>query len=261
MGIQQLLDVAFVGLVLFTCWHSLFGSSSRRRAYRWKEELRDLEDMLRELIAEAGAASSSLDRSLSRRKEELSALIRKIETAKQGAENSVAARSAAPAAQRRVPAPRRTAAEVEDTLPNRTWESSSAEPGRATLAETIEELLEEDHLSVSRPATPEKQSLAKKIEMKRESDILSEKGFVGESIDPVAYKIALRLLSNGQEIHIVARKLGLPMAEVRLIDRLRRSKAGEIEIEEVETQPAHVVRATAESQRSELKIERETALL
>jgi hypothetical protein len=43
--------------------------------------------------------------------------------------------------------------------------------------------------------------------------------------DPIAYRIARRLLSQGIEIHVVARKLDLPVSEIRMLDRLMLDEA------------------------------------
>ena len=46
-------------------------------------------------------------------------------------------------------------------------------------------------------------------------------------MDKTAYKIARRLLAAGAEIHVVARKLDLPVSEIRLLDRLMREQRQE----------------------------------
>jgi hypothetical protein len=45
-------------------------------------------------------------------------------------------------------------------------------------------------------------------------------GKVDESSDPAAYKIARRLLEAGKEIHLVAKKVGLPIEEIRVLDSM-----------------------------------------
>lgn len=55
-------------------------------------------------------------------------------------------------------------------------------------------------------------------------------------MDKTAYKIARRLLAAGAEIHVVARKLDLPVSEIRLLDRLMREH-GEAKIKETEAGP------------------------
>ena len=64
-------------------------------------------------------------------------------------------------------------------------------------------------------------------------------------VDPTAYRIARRLLAAGKEIHVVARKLDLPVSEVRLLDRLMRHERKDfVPLEEEEVQVRHIVRET-----------------
>jgi hypothetical protein len=64
-------------------------------------------------------------------------------------------------------------------------------------------------------------TLADQIDVEQEagpSGILSH-------LDPVTYKIARRMLLSGQELHIVARKLELPLAELRILDKMLRQSS------------------------------------
>ncbi len=72
------------------------------------------------------------------------------------------------------------------------------------------------------PAKPGK-GLATGIELIPQKEIADESK-PPAGTDPVAYKIARRLLFAGKEIHVVARKLGLALSEVRVIDKLLRDE-------------------------------------
>lgn len=50
-------------------------------------------------------------------------------------------------------------------------------------------------------------------------------GWLPRSVEPAAFRVAKRLLSSGQEIHVVARKLEMSSADIRHIDRMLRIDA------------------------------------
>ena len=67
---------------------------------------------------------------------------------------------------------------------------------------------------------------------KPETEIMSSPSIM----DPTTYSVARRLLARGTELHIVARKLDIPLAEVRLLDKLMRSEGnGRATEEEIST--------------------------
>ncbi|OVE80211.1 hypothetical protein BVY02_01035, partial [bacterium J17] len=72
-------------------------------------------------------------------------------------------------------------------------------------------------------------------------------------VDPVAFKIAKRLLNSGKEIHVVARKLDLPVSEVRLLDSLLRqeSKLADAEIVEEPVVEEPVVEETTYEEKAQ----------
>ena len=53
--------------------------------------------------------------------------------------------------------------------------------------------------------------------------------YIPSFIEPGAFRVAKRLLMSGQEIHVVARKLDLPLGDVRVIERLARGDWEETE--------------------------------
>lgn len=278
ISINQLVDIGFVGLVLFACSKSLFtrGDRMTSRTKQWRDELRALEATLRELIGEATAAGNNLNRSLLKRREELNTLVSKMEGIKADAESFLEDRETvhveAPVKARpaRAAAPKPTATPVkhphafEEELPNASWNLPEAKAAtrapishRATYqqshfeeaaddnsAESIEldQLIElqEDHVSLSsRPAQraipapkasakkPNISDLARKLaqlNQERDAEAVTP---APAGIDPTAYRVARRLLASGREIHVVARKLELPIAEVRMIERMMRLERGE----------------------------------
>ena len=91
----------------------------------------------------------------------------------------------------------------------------------------------------------DRESLAESIELVRagtpESDTYNKTSIV----DPVTYRIARRLLRGGKEIHVVARKIELPVSEVRLLDKLMRQEQDIDEFEEEKgngVEVKHIVR-------------------
>jgi hypothetical protein len=259
-GFQSLVDIGFVLFVIAACYQSLFSSGGSRTSAQAVHQTRQLESSLREMIDEASAAGSNLNRSLLKRKDELQSLIQKIDEAKLEAQTvieaprpqplSIPRRASAPAA----PAPKQI---VEEDLPNDSWRDGLS----ATV--TLEELADRssDTIQISKAASkPVEQKpvetasdesrtiesltqqlntmlraeQAKKLGLGNEIEVMKDsakqplnKGFVGSSVDPSVYRIARRLLASGKEIHVVARKLELPVAEVRLIDRMLREELGE----------------------------------
>ena len=237
LNAAQLADTGFVLFVVFTCGYSLFGNSSgpSAKSKRWIEELRQLQETLRELIGEATAASSSLDRTLQKRKLELEKLLQRLESATESREitddypnetwvNRSRA-SEAPPQQVRAPAPQRA------TTPQRGGVQSS----QLTQAQ-LTQALNNRRAQAQAMIDPQESDLARRIEVfldgKKPLRATSEDG-----PDPVAYKVARRLLQEGKEIHIVAKKVGLPVEEVRVLDSMLRGI-------QMEQESAHIVRST-----------------
>jgi len=217
LGPEQLIDTGFVLFVVFTCGYSILSNRDRgqEKSRKWIEELSALQEALRELIGEASAASSNLDRTLVKRKQELETLIKKIDAAKASSE---------------VP-----------ELPNDTWERR-AQPERAPQESRQSQPRQEPRPRPTTPAPsapqlprrpiadPRDSELARRIEVILESKP-APKPASEDSLDPVAYKIAKRLLLSGKEIHLVARKVGLPVEEVRVLDTMLREAEGSEEPE------------------------------
>ncbi len=254
-GIESFLDIGFICLVSYTCYLAIFTQAGREssRTKDWVEKLQGLEQMLRELIAEAGAASSNLDSSLSRRKLELQTLIQKIEELKNESSQgqTFATYEASP---RQASSRRNPSVQLQSEMPNDSWLESpterrvSARYNNSGIVDEgdeagLDELIAEtqDQIRITRnsrtnraqPAdefqdsTSSAKGLSADIERLEQDDLEAESDPMAHLLDPIAYKVARRMLEAGKEIHIVARKLDLPIAAVREIDLLlRRAKGG-----------------------------------
>lgn len=136
--------------------------------------------------------------------------------------------------------------EVEDTvelsLPARRTPARAAAPAKAAAAPTrraaaaVPAPAKDIHSQVEVATTTAKKSRAKSQKQTastpaaparatravtpRETEILTTPSI----IDPTTYSVARRLLARGAELHVVARKLEIPLTEVRLLDKLMRSE-------------------------------------
>lgn len=308
LGFQWLVDVGFVLFVTAACLHSLFrdNTSADRRRAAWQTELKELEQTLRGLIAEAGAASSNLDRNLLQRKRELEALLKRIE------EKDVTQQPAA-STRRTTASPQREpnfSLGEENDLPNETWKrpvrKQAAEPVAAAKPKVpvarpakpqeepewksgyfeLEQLINsaEDSVSLSQsiaaavpPARREAKQpmlaatgLSEQIETINMSAAENDTFNMTSIMDQSTYRIARRLLKEGNELHIVARKLDLPVSEIRLLDKLMRREESGARKYENEDSVEQEAREKAEYQRNmgviqaanlDTAIEREMALL
>jgi len=189
---------------------------------------------------------------------------------------------------------------TEEEFPNQSWmtdETESFESGLGHLEDLVESA--EDTLQIATqiatqaikptaartPSKPpvssasktesklsDKRSLAAQIEAIRsaaqeETDLQAERTFKQLNImDPTAYRIARRLLASGGEIHVVARKLDLPVSEVRLLDRLMREETtkdgkGEPPHRQTEIVPANKIVRSEQKRKPAAPAARQTAPL
>ncbi len=249
--LQGWIDIAFVLVVVIVCLPGLLNdpANAERRSGRWKEELSLLERTLRELINEAGAAGSKLDQRLLVRQRELEQLVLKLEKHRALKDQADAYEIGETETTDNLA--------FEDDLPNPSWSRRSG--AESTPSFKIEELAAEksDKVSISassadrvsklkrisedvlndharrrgESAAPLTRARADNTERDRtlaeQIDIEEEQGPSGmfAHLDPVTYKIARRMLLSGQEIHVVARKLELPVAELRILDKMLRQGA------------------------------------
>jgi len=209
----QMIDTGFVLFVTFTCGYALFGNKdkSETRTRRWAMELAALQETLRELIGEATAAGSNLDRTLLKRKQEIEGVLQRLEATTNSGEQLPNASWERRAAE----APRPTRAAVKNQEQQRRAAAARPEPEKR-----------KEEPPVQRPAKPpiepgslQDSQLARRIEIFLDEQP-ARRASMGDPTDPAAYKVARRLLEGGKEIHVVARKVGLPIEEVRMIDSM-----------------------------------------
>jgi hypothetical protein len=301
INLQAAVDIGFVIFVVYACWKSLLandnaGAEQRRKV--WKREFSELEASLRELVGEATASSTNLDRTLFRRKQELERLLANINTAVSSGEmpqdvpstgpaTAIAPQQAAAAYRNQQPRQYTSSQQAGAELPNESWNEpfdvskyaerpsvesahtkttgqNTAQPSPQQVAQQAvtpqstfqQEQVEAVTPQLKYPPGQEAVSLAQSVEMINEAadsvEALQEEpaedpiieqfehSAVLSGRDPIAYKVAKRLLQQDNEIHVVARKLGLPLAEVRMLDNLIR-QATNGQSEEIPTH--HVVRS------------------
>jgi hypothetical protein len=239
----ELIDVGFIAFVALSCWYALTHSdnSAGENTGNWKAELEELRRSLQGLISEASVASHNLDRNLQRREDELHSLLKQLQSLKDDLpENIVAAAAAAPARQP-APTPELITEQAEtkdlavDDMPNASWfEPPENQVGQDTTA-----------VGLPTKETSVRQKLEDAIEIRKTKDfakpVIDGNSDTRElsirrpsSIDPMAYKVAQRLLKRGQPIHLVARKLELTTSEVREIYKIIFPDSDSIEQENIE---------------------------
>lgn len=192
LEIAEIVDVAFIVFVSAACFISLNRDASgiEESAHRWREELHALQNVLRALIEEASTASNSLDRRLLKRKQELEQILI-------AAEKKVEEKTLNISASKQPVVASSNLAPIEPPWAKEKPQVKSPQKQASLLNEQLEILKEKEERH-----TFEKLNI----------------------VDPTTYRIARRLLSAGHEIHVVARKLELPLAEVRMLDRLMREE-------------------------------------
>ena len=212
-NIQAVIDIMFAIVVVAACFITMSQSSrggSDRKNAKWRDELIELQSVLKELIENAGIASNNLDRRLLKRKEELEVLLQKIEDQQK--------------------------LHKSEELPNPSW-SQKKESVNRTMTDFTSET---EPTTVSEQQDRQQSPLDQHEELERlisfaksiNQDIekvdepmtgLNVQNFANQ-IDPSTYKIAKRLIAEGHEINVIARKLEMPLAQVRLLDRIIRNE-------------------------------------
>ena len=246
--LAQTVDVLFFGSLTLAVAKLLYRPALKADAAALSNspELKNLELTLKDLLGEAAQASSSLDRSLTQRKRELERLLEKIETKEKLAEkensqieqanellSSAITLSTPIEEQEHSKGSWMTIGEDEEPRTSRDVEPT----GLQTLVES-----QKDSVTISRRPRANAGIVPPPIISKVEKLVLEQKktaakvrelpdGLTGKG-EPSAYRIAKRLLSEGKEIHVVARKLEIPLADVRLLDRLLREEKPKSQSEE-----------------------------
>ena len=269
IDINSLIDIGFIVLVMVAVARNFIGAGDNQVSGNrdtWKRELKDLEETLRELIQEAGAASRNLDRNLLQRKRELESLLKSLDekeqrstsaaVAPQSAEYDLPNESWTVGTESEVPEIPEVPQEPKRTMPKPipTAYGAGGLPRRTvarkpdTVSKSVQNIVSKanDTVSLSQQVTKEvlRQQAARRKETGTENemtDALAKRLDESESkgtlnsvekdtfqstsiMDPATYKIARRLLASGKEIHVVARKVEMPVSEIRLLDRLMRQE-------------------------------------
>ena len=227
-----IIDISLVGLLAYLCVQVLLLKAQKNNAQTSSivsDELSSLENSLRGLLQEAKNSSLQLDKTLVSRKNELVDLLDQLQTKETNIKAKV---------------------QEQEELPNDSWSKPSkfkaykeireAAKTNTEHAQEIEQLLKEkkDPVTLSSNSLLQKQQLANEIEIVREQkpvlQIKKSKSTMQTIKDPTALKIATRLLQEGKEIHVVARKLEIPLADVRALDlQLRGEESGQEQIHEI----------------------------
>ena len=225
----NLIDIGFVAFVTIACWSAMNGkggnsSGSDKRHSEWKKELGDLKHSLETLIEEATYASQSLDRSLKRRQSELQETLERAEYLEQKL-NSASTSQTKPNKQEVLKLSQEQEVELEQEapkpaakkqapvsfdpdLPNPSWDVAPKQPapseGQSSMSEIDRRLSEA--IEVSRARNQQEEQAPEELTLNRSIPL-----------DPVAKKVAERLLSRGESIDSVAKKLELTPFQVEEI--------------------------------------------
>ncbi len=226
---QQLADIGFLLLVTGVSLRSLLVDRDALQKQRavWKSELIGLEGSLRELIGEAAEASTLFDSNIQRRQKELELVLSKIEAKVAKVTNSSSHFKVIPSTQDEEivdppwvtddELPRHLRSQLESTSDNYNCEPVTRLTQKASKVRSDRKV--SDGYSRS--------SLREELEVEAVDN--DEELFKQTSIvDPAAFKIAKRLLLEGKEIHVISRKLDIPVSEVRHLELLiREASQGE----------------------------------
>jgi len=218
---QQIADIGFLLLVTGVSLRSLLVDRDALQKQRsvWKNELVNLEGSLRDLITEATDASNVFDSKIQRRQKDLEAVLEKIEAKVANVINSSSHFKMVPSEDEDLIDPPWAR---EDNLPThlRSRLESTTDRVYSSEIERAPQLNSRSSARISEKPT-HRPSLKDAIEVEAVDN--DEALFQQTSIvDPAAFKIAKRLLLEGKEIHVISRKLDIPVSEVRHLEMLLR---------------------------------------
>lgn len=240
INIEQVADIGLGLLVAGICIKTLFTDKNAMKKQReiWKVELSELESSLRTLISDATDASQIFDKNIRHRQKELTSLLDRTEKTIREAKTYEEEKTYTS-----------TRSHEEFISGNNSDETNREDPpwtknntvynGLATEIEK-ETTTSRNHARMSlkyKSLAPQKKetlvsndaalALKNQIEIeKQEQEKLDNEIFQQTSfVDPVAFRIAKRLLLEGKELHVVARKLEFPVSEIRHLDSLLREQA------------------------------------
>lgn len=233
---SNLIDVGFTVFTTAICIKFLTHQTINNENVinHWRKELKGLELTIRALILEATTANNSLDRTLIKRKSDLERLLHRLEKI----ENKL---------------------DKPEKLPNESWsrkeddiklekiiEEKNLETEQMELSYLVEDTKDSISLSSQRTSRVVKPktttsvmaaamaksklatALKEQIEVSESANITQE--LIKTSIlDPVTLKVAKRMLSQGKEIQVVAKKLDLSLQQIRTLDKMLRKQGLEFE--------------------------------
>jgi len=207
---QQIADIGFLLLVTGISLRSLLVDRDALQKQRsiWKKELVDLEASLRDLITEATDASDAFDSKIQRRQKSLEDVLNKIEAKVANIANGSSHFKMIPSEDEEMIDPPWA---LEDELPKHL---------RSRLEATTDSIRTSSNQKAQRKTSP-RGTLKESIEVEtidNDQAIFQQTSIV----DPAAFKIAKRLLLEGKEIHVISRKLDIPVSEVRHLEMLLR---------------------------------------
>ncbi|MCC6933927.1 MAG: hypothetical protein IT292_11870 [Deltaproteobacteria bacterium] len=225
--VSMIVDVLFAGLVMATCFFSLTkdGEAGAKKLSLWHQELGDLQNALKELIEDAGVASNNLDRRLLKRKEELEKVLAELESKEQTLCQNAA-----------------TKAEDSSSLPNSSWLEQDIERESVADYEKLVSEYEIWHSEKPRQVVPKNSQVlqpkvaelaVKQEKVQKEKQQLDEsqqltllKRTLNDNIDIQTYRVAKRLISQGHNTSVVARKMQIPASQVRIIENVIKDAEG-----------------------------------
>lgn len=234
-GLVQYADFGFALLVGGICLRTLLfdrEANTKQRAI-WKHELLELEKSLRELIDEASHASEVFDRQLNTRQKTLESLVEKSESLlKASISNSVKTNSRDRLRPNEIRTKKSNSTRLNSANNSADWIYGDDLPNHlaSALEESDDVVLNQVPVQNKKTQQIRKEQQIQSAENSKaaeeEQQIIDEKIFSQTSIvDPVAFRIAKRLLLEGKELHVIARKLEIPVSEIRHLEMLIRQHA------------------------------------
>lgn len=256
---SNLIDIGFTVFTTAICIKFLTQQTidNERAISHWRKELRGLEQTIRALITEATTANNSLDRTLVKRKSDLEKLLHKLEKV----ENKL---------------------DQTEELPNESWRRKEEDVRLEHLAEEdpieLSFLAEDTRDSVSlstkhssslntnsrravsaktapQAKTQTTKNLREQIETRKPN--IKQEQISTSILEPVTLKVAKRMLAQGKEIHVVAKKLDLSVSQIRVLDRMLREQGMESEVgpnfKKLEAIPATKIVRNKDQRREENK--------
>jgi hypothetical protein len=227
MGIEleQFSDIGFALLVGGICLRTLLfdrDANVKQRAI-WKHELVELEKSLKQLILESTQACEVFDSKLDRRQKNIESLLERVEIKA----SEVFAKVVVTENSNKKLNNKKKEKPLTQKLD---WEFGEDLPEElpSHLVDALEII--EDKALLATSKKDQKNNAFSEYNLKTKVEIpatLSDEKIFSQTsiVDPIAFRIAKRLLLEGKELHIIARKLEIPVSEIRHLESLIRQNA------------------------------------